>query len=307
MADKIFTKYTVKKKDLFMTLINHMKSVGWQRLNEGHPSTGNTEFIMYSLGESGDTPIYVDLAPYDGANVIGNESYNIMTTDYTDGVIRIGQGYDNTSGALLGPYMSGWTTFSFLPGRNYVNDQSSYARQYNKEFDMDMYIYADKNFVVFVVVPFLYTNLANCITFFGIPEKSYLEEVKSPSFTNVIFGSSGRFYGGSNVIAVLERPKSFTRNNGGYTCNVLSVLSPYSPNVDGVFQLSDIYYTKGDEGIRGMIGNGFYILPLGGAVDGDIIEVGEGENIQRYRYTVLGSANNNYTSLPTLAVAIRIS
>jgi hypothetical protein len=306
---KVYVKQTIKRKDMFMALINAMKAAGWTRLNEGHATTGATQWIMHSKGKTGDKPIYVSLTPYDGYNVIGNESYNIMTTDYSEPQFQLGSGYDATTGSLTGTkfWNSRFTNLSFFPGRYYGSPTHSYARQYNREWDIDMYFAIDLDFVSFVVVPFAYTGLQPCITFFGIPEKEYLQEVKSPAYSNVIAGTSGRQDWGRNTLAQLERPRNFSRNGDAYQANLYSTLSPFSPNIDGVYQLSDLYVGRSDEGMRGRIGNGFYVLNQASlAVDGDIIEVRVEGLIKKYRYTVLGGASNDYTSLPTNYVAFRI-
>lgn len=311
MADKIYQKYTVLKKDLFMTLINHMKLNGWTRLNEGHPLTGNSQFIMHSKGTAGDKPMYISLAPYDGNDVIGKSGYDIRTTDYSDGVYRMGSGYDPDTGALIGPFSAdSFDTLSFFPGRSYSSAGSAYSRTWNREFEIDFYIYADADFVAYCVRPLDYTGLENCFTFFGIPEKEYLQEVKTPAYSNFIFGTSGRNAWERNTLRTLERPRNWCRNYAGIQSLVYSVLSPYSPNIDGVYQLSDLYVGRSDEGIRGKIGNEFYVLNPGGAVDGDIIEVRVEGVVKKYRYTLLGKASSIagkvYTSLPTECIAFRI-
>ncbi|WP_274606771.1 hypothetical protein [Bacillus sp. TH22] len=41
-------------------------------------------------------------------------------------------------------------------------------------------------------------------------------------------------------------------------------------------------------------------------LDGDIIQITINSEVQRYRYTTLGAADQTYTSFPTQAVAIRV-
>lgn len=310
MADKIFSKVaSVKKKDLMPTLVNLMITAGWQRLNTGHASTGASRYIMKSNGKTGDKPIYFELLPYDGNNVIGNATYDIRTTDYTDGQFRMGSGYDPTTGMLTGPFSTTLSSqvFSLIGGRASGSDNNANGRLLNKDYECDLYYYIDLDFVVIAVCPLVYTGMQNCMTFFGIPEKEYLDEVKTPVYSNIIYGTSGLMTEGAQAIKVLERPKSFARNNAGYNLVSQALIPALSPNVDGNFQLSDIYYGKSDEGIRGRIGNGFYVIPHSGIVDGDIIQVVVGGVTQQYRFVKLPVASSNWTSLPVITANIGIS
>jgi hypothetical protein len=301
MAMPIFTKGTCKKGDLFLTFIDIMINAGWQRLN---PSS-NTSYLMYSDGTDGQSKMYIEIWPYDGSNVIGNAVYDIRngSGQYSDPIARLVKDYDSSTGTWN--YQSNYFSMPFFPGRR-ISAASGYGRQWRNDFDIDYYYYATKDVVCFVVVPFKYTGIGNQAFLLGKPSQSFMEEKTAKEYSGFIYATSGPTYDEANKkVLIFERPKSYIDNLSAYDEYVYSVVPPRSPDMDGAFGLTDMFFGRTDEGMRGRLSY-FYFLNKGNLLDGDIIVVNNGSQVEKYRYTELGDPYNYATSFPTYAIAIRI-
>ncbi|EJR57243.1 MULTISPECIES: hypothetical protein [Bacillus cereus group] len=304
MTKAIFTKGTCKKFELFDIFVQVALNGGW-KLKEGSNLTDD-QICLYTDGYNGDKHMAVHLTCYDS----NYSPYNIRTTDYTDGSMRMGTMQSNNTVFYS---QDGMSSFCFFPGRTANQDtNTSYARQYNKLFDMEYYYYVDKEVIIFLVVPFKYTGLGNGLIFLGFPEQSFVEESKrneNKSYSGAVYANSG-YCGnviGSYRLRVADNPKNLLEVPGKNTIaqGTYSLVSPLSPNIDKKFVLSEVFYGDSTTGMRGRLGK-IYLLQQGGILDGDIIEIKVNNEIQKYRYTVLGGASSNYTSFVTNAAAIRV-
>ncbi|PED46823.1 MULTISPECIES: hypothetical protein [Bacillus] len=302
MTKAIFTKGTCKKYELFDTFVQVALNGGW-KLRDGTNLT-DTTIDLYTNGYNEDKHLAIRINCLDG-NYSG---CNIRTTNYSDGSIVMGAIEQNGNFTT----QEGFNTLCFFPGRSYSDFSTSGARSYDRLFDMEYYYYVDKEVIVFLVTPFRYTNLGNTLIFIGFPEESFVEESRKEEkkpYSGAIYANSG--HSGSDTgqysARITETPKNLlplpTRTTMAQ--RTLSLVSPLSPNVDNKFVLSEIFYGDSNTGLRGRFGR-IYLLSPGGMLDGDIIEIKVENKIQKYRYTALGGASNNYTSFITNAVAIRV-
>ncbi len=310
MADKIFTRLVVKKKDLFATMLAKMTEAGWTRLN-GSASNSANVIVMHSKGVAGDRPMYIMIAPFDGASTVGNAAYDVRITDYVDMVYQIGSGYDASTGIVTAPFeFNSWQTFPIwsMHARDFPNGDGAGSVPNSLDMDIEFYYCISADSVTMLFVPPKGTARASTLTFFGIPEKEFLQEVKSPAYSHMVMGTTGRCTTNRNV-RVLNRPQAWSRTSTGYGVPPIFTLSPMSPNIDGVYQLSEMYYGATDEGFRGRWGNGVMLLPVSsGIVDGDTIQVTVNGSPQTYRYTRLAAHSAAaLLDYATVAIAIRIS
>lgn len=298
MSNKIFTEGTCKKKDLFNTLIAAFQAGGWTVLNPG-----GTDYVdLYSDGTDGNKKMWFRFYPYDGT-LEPSSSYDIRTTNYTDCGFRFGAGYRGGTMQFVGTRTEIW---SFMSGRN-NSFSTTYARGYDKEWDMRYWYYCDKDRMIWITQPFEYTGYKKyaVFNFLGVPEELYMQEYTDPFFSGAVFATSSCSYA-PNRMRIAERPASIIKdNNGSSFVETMSMVPTKSPNAEGIFQLSEVYFGKSDEGIRGKLG-GFYVIPTSNILDGDIIEVQSEGEIHRYRYIYLGGAYSGTTSLPTQGLLIRI-
>jgi hypothetical protein len=310
MTKAIFTKGTCKKSELFETLINIMKNAGWIYHNEDTPTSYP---VLYTNGKNGNRHFAINLCWEDGFVTAAD----IRKTTYADGVFKLGcVTKDPASNSISFRSGDQWDTLAFFPGRRYDTWQngSNYNRAgYELNWDIDYYYYADKDCVIFVILPFKYTGKENTIMYFGFPEQSFVEEAQrnyTKPFSGGIYANSGHAGTtiGSKRIRVVDNPKNLpelaTLTSQPHSVN--SLIPQMSPNLDNKFCLSEIFISYGNNiGMRARLGR-VYALPPGGMLDGDIIQITINSEVQRYRYTTLGAADQSYTSFPTQAVAIRV-
>ncbi|MGK8833268.1 hypothetical protein ACRS8Y_25865 [Bacillus paranthracis] len=304
MTKAIFTKGTCKRFELFDTFVQVVLNGGW-KLRDGVSLTDNT-IDLYTDGFNGDKHLAIQVNCLD-SNYSG---HNIRTTQYANGSIRLGTLKNDKKEFFTN---DGFASLSFFPGRNYsTENNSSYSTTIERLYDIEYYYYVDQEVIVFVVVPFRYTNLGNTVMYIGFPEQSFVEESKRNElkpYSGAIYANSG--YSGQSIgkygCRVVDNPKNLLELSNGTTKaqSVQSIISPLSPNIDNKFVLSELFYGGSDTGTRGRFGRIYFLQP-GGMIDGDIIEIKANNEIQKYRYTSLGSASNDYTSFPTYATAIRV-
>ncbi|MGN4752766.1 hypothetical protein [Bacillus cereus group sp. MYBK220-1] len=303
MTKAIFTKGTCKRFELFDTFIQVALNAGW-RLREGADLT-NRLVEIYTDGYNGDKHLAVQLNAFDGD---WNESYDCRKTDYADATMKMGVMTSPTTFYSVDAF----DTFCFFPGRQYDSNNYTGARKYNRLWEMEYFYYADKEVIIFLVKPFRYTGLGNTLIYLGFPEQSFIEESKRNEhkpYSGAVYANSGHSgrYTGQNKCKVSDNPKNLLEVENAITIaqSTMSIISPLSPNVDNKFVLSEVFYGDSNTGTRGRLGRVYFLQP-GGMLDGDIIHIEVNNEIQKYRYTTLGSPNNNYTSFPTQAVALRI-
>ncbi|VXC86345.1 conserved hypothetical protein [Bacillus mycoides] len=304
MTKAIFTKGTCKRFELFDTFVQVVLNGGW-KLRDGVSLTDNT-IDLYTDGFNGDKHLAIQVNCLD-SNYSG---HNIRTTQFANGSIRLGTLKNDKKEFFTN---DGFASLSFFSGRNYSTDNNnSYSTSIERLYDIEYYYYVDQEVIVFIVVPFRYTNLGNTVMFIGFPEQSFVEESRKEEnkpYSGAIYANSG--FSGTDIgqysARITETPKNLLPlpNRTTMAQRTLSLVSPLSPNVDNKFVLSEIFYGDSNTGLRGRFGR-IYLLSPGGMLDGDIIEIKVENKIQKYRYTALGGASNNYTSFVTYAVAIRV-
>lgn len=323
MTNKLFTKATMKRNQLFGFLINKMTEAGWERLNPNYataPSGNKTEtFIMHSMGKDGASPMYVELSPFAGSTAYtlaasSQGQYDIRTTNYVNPVIRFLKSYNPATNEKVpingvDTNANTWMQFCFLRALNYSYDtsSSSYQIQMDGSYDVDFYYYVDKDIVMTLVVPFDYTDESACFSWFGLPEENFLVEKRNGFCRDAMYGSSGKALP-TNTVWTCGKPAALPEVDA-YQNDVFARLDvPLNPSVDGLFQFTNHYMTHKDYGVRCRL-DGFYNMkqPSGGILSGDTIEVEEEGQVQKYLYFALASGPQNYSTFNDTNVVIRVA
>lgn len=311
MTNKIFTKISLKRKDLFEKFIEVMVNGGWQLLN----TDTSTKYVLFSDGISGDKHMYLEIYPFEGSDVINNATYDMRNKTRSSiadsALFRIGESYDSSTGSMS--YYDGYKVLPFIQNRDNSISYSSIIWVDPNE-DLDFYYYVDKDRVMFLVNPsvYRYTGKSNHFFMLGLPEESYLEEDYSGFPSNfLILGSVNM---PNNAISsypkawIAKRPKNYVpKSSSVYSIQSYSIISPMSPNVDLKFPMSELLLGNGNEGLRCKVGGFYLVKPNSGEIlDGDTIVVQTDNRVEKYRYCDVPLGYDNRSAFPVQGMAIRI-
>lgn len=306
MTNKIFTKVSIKRRDVFNKFIDAMVNAGWQIVN----NNTSQKYVLYSTGNDGNKKIYLEIFPYDGSNGIGNATYDMRSpaaTIYSSGLYRLGKSYNPTTD-VMDYYNATYRVLPFNSSRSSITTTSGGITVFG-DYDVDMYYYADKERIMVFLNHWRYTGYTNLFMMLGLPEESFLVEDYSVFPTNLFeFGNCNM--ANSNKAMIAEKPKNVaTKSNAFYQIDVQNLVVPLSPNVDGEFVLSEFIFSLNTEGIRCRVGGVYSVLANTNRImDGDTIvvtpEVGP---VQKYRFCDV-PAMVNYSAFfanPTIAIRIQ--
>lgn len=311
MTNKICKLHRLERREVFMKIINEMKKAGWQQLNADKPEKNNI-FVMYSAGNDGTKNNYIELRPYDTnvKNSSLSSVYDIREPNvkYTDGSFRLIRGYDKESGNGTGE--ESWYSLVFHHGKPYSNNVGTLLNF--EKYMVDLYLYVDKDTVIYCV----YANDdeipsdkgKTTIGFIGLPDELYQPELFSPySYPFSVLLSGGSL--SQNAALVANRSKFVT---GAGTSRVVSTffwdkVFLKAPSNEGKIVFTPLYLGDTADGFRGKY-DGFYIYKGSGFIYGDIVEVIENNEVQKYKlfYTYASSVSGQYNSFVEYAVALRI-
>ncbi|PFB78459.1 hypothetical protein CN286_15500 [Bacillus anthracis] len=312
MTNKICKLHRMERREVFMKIINEMKKAGWQQLNDDKPNKNNI-FVMYSTGNDGTKNNYIELRPYD-SNIKNSQlssAFDIRDPNvvFADGSYRLIRGYDKDGGIGTGEEV--WFPLVFLHGKaNYTSGPTNINY---KEYMVDLYLYADKDSVIYCV----YANDdeipsekgRTTIGFLGLPDESYQPELFSPYSTSFSVLLSGGAYG--DKYAHVTDNSKFARssiNSRQISTFFWDKVFLKAPSNEGKMVLTPLYIGNNVDGFRGKY-DGFYIYKGSGYIYGDILEVIENNEVQKYKLfytygsTIIGS---QYNSFNEFAVALRI-
>lgn len=306
MTQKIFTKESIKRRDLFEKLIQVMVNGGWQLLN----ADTSKKYIMFSEGTSGDKKMYLELLPYDGVIQSDRDMRNKRDQLIaSNGLMRWGNAYNPVTDTMT--YLN--TSYIPLPfDNNRAWSNFKGVSRTNSDYDLDFYYYVDKDRVMYFLKHGGYTNYPNLFHMFGLPEESYIEEDYTGFPTNFISLGTGGMPS-SQQCYIASRPLNFLPKGATrYEMNNYSTLPPMSPNADSEFPLSEILFGRSDEGLRFRVG-GFYVVKPNSKyiLDGDLIVATEKKadgttEIQKYRFCDAPKGADGWTALPAEGIAIRV-
>ncbi|MED2040746.1 hypothetical protein P4V58_27105, partial [Bacillus wiedmannii] len=172
---------------------------------------------------------------------------------------------------------------------------------------VDLYLYVDKDTVIYCV----YENDDNypdrkkktVIGFFGLPSECYQQEYitanhgSSPFSVMTSAGSNWSY----NCALTTDRSRFNWKGNGEN-----AIVSTFywekvflkSPTPEGNMIFTPLYMGDGVDGLRAKF-DGFYIYRGSNFVTGDIVEISQGEEVQKYKlfntfYTSVWGSFNDY-------------
>lgn len=313
---ELFSKITVQRKDLYPSLINQMIAAGWVKLNALHATAEYCDVMQAPSSQSGNNKQIWMLAPFDGTDAFNVPAYDIRKTVYTNAIICYCSAYNSTSGLgvpIKGASLPGaWENFSLLVNtqRRGSSPTAGYARSTPMEVSIDLYFNIGAEYVAFGTIPQSPVLAKNqgCFTYFGRPEDCYLEE-SSGVAPYVVHGSTGHSSNTStNIPMFYSRPRNFKPDSASkYSGTCYFVDFGASPNIDGVYTLSDIYMGRVDEGARFRLGNGFMYLGASPELtSGDLIEVSVDGVTKLYVYINHAMPSVSEQGIPTNTFALRI-
>ncbi|MDA2116905.1 hypothetical protein PDN31_16280 [Bacillus cereus] len=289
MVEYIFKRFTPLKKDIFDLVINEMLRVGWKQLNEGKENAKDV-YVMYSNGNDGHKNIFIELIPYDAANIEGystKSKYDVRTSIYSDPFFKFCTGYNSNSGRGTSQDFSrpvSW--FTGRRGYNYTGTDDGPA--IDPSVAIELFIYIDKEKIILCTIPPVITNLYPTLCYLGVLDNLILEEIHEPYTRALVWYSSafnGLSGGYTNIGLTFAAPKNGVQSLTviPYQSNWLKIPSSRNPNVDSRFIMTPFYIYHDNYGIRGKLG-GIFTTSESGIVSGDILEVEENGKIKKYKY-----------------------
>ncbi|MHA4243572.1 hypothetical protein [Bacillus cereus] len=312
MTNKICKLHRMERREVFMKIIDEMKKAGWQQLNADRGDKNNV-FVMYSTGNDGTKNNYIELRPYD-TNVKNSQlpsasDIRDSNVNRVDGSYRLIRGYDKDGGIGTGEEV--WFPIVFHHGKaNYLSGPT--AINY-KKYMVDLYLYVDKDNVIYCV----YANDdeipsdkgKTTIGFLGLPDESYQPELFSPYSTPFsVLLSAGAY--GNNFAHVTDNSKFAPTSINSRQVNTFFWDKVFlkAPSNEGKMVLTPLYIGSNIDGFRGKY-DGFYIYKGSGYIYGDILEVIENNEVQKYKlFYTYGStiSSAQYNAFNEYAVALRI-
>ncbi|HDR6820864.1 TPA: hypothetical protein QCV77_004419 [Bacillus thuringiensis] len=311
MTNKICKLHRLERREVFMKIIDEMKKAGWQQLNADKPDKNNI-FVMYSTGNDGTKNNYIELRPNDSISKNNQLSSSNDIRDpkgnRADGSYRLIRGYDKDTNTSTGEET--WFPLVFHHGK--LHNMSGTTILAFPKYMVDLYLYVDKDSVIYCV----YANDDEIpsekgkatIGFIGLPDELYQPELFSPySHPFGVLLSCGAV---SNIGAHVNNRSKFapksTTSQTVYTYFWDKVFSK-APSNEGKIVFTSLYLGDSTDGFRGKY-DGFYIYKGDGYIIGDIVEVIENNEIQKYKLfgTYAYTTSKQYNAFLEYTIALRI-
>ncbi|HDX9646714.1 TPA: hypothetical protein ROY02_003014 [Bacillus cereus] len=295
MTNKICKLHRLERREVFMKIIDEMKKAGWQQLNVDKPSK-DTIYVMYSSGNDGTKHNYIELRPFDTnasseilVNTNSYEGYDIRKPDkyMTDASFRLINGYLKEKG--IGKGSANVYPLAFHQGKDGGGSTTNHLTY--SILMVDLYLYVDKDTVIYCV----YENDDNypnrkkktVIGFFGLPSECYQQEVFLQDYGSSPFSlmvSAGSNWSGNNALTT-DRSRFNWKGNG--TNGIVNAfywekVFLRSPTPEGNMIFTPLYMGDSTDGLRAKF-DGFYIYRGSNYVTGDIVEITQGEEVQKYK------------------------
>ncbi|MGG4306723.1 hypothetical protein ABEW59_28845 [Bacillus wiedmannii] len=304
MTNKICKLHRLERREVFMKIIDEMKKAGWQQLNAAKPSKDKI-YVMYSSGNDGTKYNYIELRPFDtnasSESLASNTDYSfydIRTPDKypADPSFRLINGYDEVKG--IGKGSTVVFPLAFHQGKS--NGSSSVNHLTYPRLMIDLYLYVDKDTVIYCV----YENDDNyperkkktVIGFFGLPSECYQQEIFSQLYGSSPFSvlvSAGSNWSGNNALTTDRSRFNFYGNGTNAIVNTFFWEKAFlkAPTSEGNIIFTPLYMGDSTDGLRAKF-DGFYIYRGANYVVGDIVEISQGEEVQKYKVF-----NTSYSSV----------
>lgn len=296
MTNKICKLYRLERREVFMKIIDEMKKAGWQQLNADKPSKDKI-YVMYSNGNDGTKHNYIELRPFDTNAKSEDILNNVAFAEHdirnpakyvTDSSFRLINGYDEVKGLGKGG-ITGQFYLPFHQGKvngNYLTTNIAITK-----LMVDLYLYVDKDTVIYCV----YENDDNypdrkkktVIGFFGLPSECYQQENISANYGSSPFSvmvSAGSNWNYNSALTT-DRSRFNWKGNGEN-----AIVSTFfwekvflrSPTPEGNMIFTPLFMGDSVDGLRAKF-DGFYIYRGSNYVTGDIVEISQGEEVQKYK------------------------
>ncbi|MDA2157926.1 hypothetical protein [Bacillus cereus group sp. Bc253] len=317
MTNKICKLHRLEHREVFMKIIDEMKKAGWQQLNADKPSKDKI-YVMYSNGIDGNKHHYIELRPFDtdapSEKIASDDYYNIYDIRLdkfgADASFRLIHAYDEAQGIGKGTGKTAIYPLVFHQGK--INGSNS-TINLSYRMMIDLYLYVDKDTVIYCV----YENDDNfpdrkkktVIGFFGLPSECYQQEVFSQLYGSSPFSvmvSAGSNWSHNNALTT-DRSR-FNRYGNGTNAVVNTFFWEKaflkSPSPEGNMIFTPLYMGDSTDGLRAKF-DGFYIYRGAQYITGDIVEITQGEEVQKYK--VFNTFYSNvWGSFSDYQIALRI-
>ncbi|PEU21945.1 hypothetical protein [Bacillus wiedmannii] len=295
MTNKICKLHRLERREVFMKIIDEMNKAGWQQLNADKPSKDEI-YVMYSSGNDGTKHSYIELRPFDtndpSESLVNNTNYSyydIRNPDKyaADASFRLINGYDEVKG--IGKGSTKVYALAFHQGKS--GGGSSLNNILYQKLMVDLYLYVDKDTVIYCV----YENDDNfpdrkkktVIGFFGLPSECYQQEVFSQANGSSPFSvlvSAGSNWSNNNALTTDRSRFNYYGNGTNAIINTFFWEKVFlkSPTLEGNMIFTPLYMGDSTDGLRAKF-DGFYIYRGANYVVGDIVEISQGEEVQKYK------------------------
>ncbi|WP_242253676.1 hypothetical protein [Bacillus cereus group sp. BfR-BA-01403] len=295
MTNKICKLHRLERREVFMKIIDEMKKAGWQQLNADKPSK-DTIYVMYSSGNDGTKHNYIELRPFDTSasnetllNSTSYEGYDIRKPDkyMADASFRLINGYLKEKG--IGKGSAKVYPLAFHQGKAGGGSTTNHLTY--PILMVDLYLYVDKDTVIYCV----YENDDNypdrkkktVIGFFGLPSECYQQEVFSQDYGSSVFSvmvSAGSNWSNNNALTTDRSRFNWYANGTNAIVNTFFWEKAFlkAPTPEGNMIFTPLFMGDGTDGLRAKF-DGFYIYRGSNYVYGDIVEITQGEEVQKYK------------------------
>ena len=282
MADIIFTKGTVAKRDLYAKIKELFISSGWKNIS----SKPDTDFdVLNSKGEAGDKNLTIQFK--------ASQVNNTLPIDATDGNImsyRLVEGYTpNPNSGTAGTFArttEAWTNLYIVPTTANIP----------MDTNLTYYVNVNKNRLIMVIETPIAINVAPVTIYIGLPDTTWCSE---PNSRGLLVATTA--YAKTAIsVHITNTAGELASENTSSVRAITCALAPKNPNSAGLYSISQMKYGNVNEGDRGML-SGIYALPTTGIVNGDPFEIGS----KTFRVVLNQNASTN--AFPSLALAIQIA
>lgn len=304
MADAIFTKDTVLKKDYVDHFIDILKGAGWEDISSNPEKDG---FIMHSKGEEGNKDLFIQFryGDHSGSTGLGNNPTNTTTSQVFS--YRLINSYIPQDPVTVQPTEEELAKnpdaqpTTTLTSGIFQRPSDTFYRLYiapnglDLETELTIYYHVNKDRIIIITETPDALNSLPIAYYFGLPTHYTAEEGSRGVIALVSYYSS--FSNSVNISdAVTGLPTLPTSTSHPIYCT----LPPKSPNSAGIHTPVEAIFGDNSIGIRGKI-DGITFLPNGSINNGDNLIL----NSKRFRAVQCSSTGNN--SFPSYTMVIQIA
>lgn len=298
----IFTKKTVRRGDMYSTLIDLAVNGGWEVTD-----LGTDGHIFHTMGSDGNTKMEFQLKPFP-ANGLNNTLYDIRTSGWANPTFYFIKNWNKV--AKTYDRYNDYYPFALTFYRGGAPGTMSYHTQLDPNTMIDVWYLITKDVIVWVSVIPTWVSAANNNSFFiiGKPTENFLEEKTTGNFSGMVhLANSGTLINSASGVTSYSTPKNYLPIDALQT-ETSKVLDNFrTPDVDFQHALGDILYGSTLWGYRGRI-KYFYTVANDGSIDGDIFTIDTPNGTEKYMKVSMyyGGSVWYHSVFPSAAYAIAI-